>query len=97
MPPFSCMTAIIISGSSKSKVEKYANDLIKNDFGENQIYILGPVEAPLSLLRGLYRYRILLKGANRRLLNDFTKNLIKNCPTPSNLRLIIDVDPYTFM
>jgi len=97
MPPFSCMTAIIISGSSKSNVESYSNNLVKKGLGENNIYVLGPVEAPLSLLRGLYRYRVLLKGENRRLLNSFTRNLIKNCPPPSNLRLTIDVDPYTFL
>ena len=59
--------------------------------------MLGPVEAPLFLLSGKYRYRLLLKGKNRRLLNSFTRNLIKICPTPPNLRLTIDVDPYTFV
>ncbi len=97
IPPFSCMTAFIISGSSKSKVETYANNLVKKGFGDKNINILGPVEAPLYLLRGLYRYRVLIKAKKRSLLNNFTRNLIKNCPTPSNLRLIIDVDPYTFL
>ena len=97
VPPFSFMTAIIIAGSSKARVESYSINLAKALIPKDQISVLGPVEAPLFLLRGKYRYRLLLKGKNRRTLNSFTRNLIKICPTPPNLRLIIDVDPYTFI
>ena len=76
--------------------KKDALNLIKNASTNSQINILGPVESPIFLLRGLYRYRILLKGDSRRKLNKFTRNLIENTPPPSNLRLIIDVDPYSF-
>ena len=64
---------------------------------EKGIDILGPVEAPLFLLRGRYRYRLLLKGDKRQTLNAFTRQMIEKMPPPSNIRLIIDVDPYTFM
>ena len=67
------MTAIIIAGSSKAHVESYSINLAKALIPEDQISILGPVEAPLFLLRGKYRYRLLLKGKNRRTLNSFTK------------------------
>ena len=96
MPPFSFLTAIIISGSSKARAESYAINLAKGHIPDDKINILGPVEAPLFLLRGQYRFRLLLKAKSRRKLNNFTRNLIKNCPTPLNLRLIVDVDPYTF-
>ena len=97
IPPFSFMTAIIISGSSKTRVESYSINLAKALNPEDKVSILGPVEAPLYLLRGKYRYRILLKAKSRRSLNIFTRNLIKICPTPANLHLTIDVDPYTFV
>ena len=97
IPPFSFMTAIILSGSSKAKVQTYANKLVKSHFLENGIDILGPVEAPLFLLRGRYRYRLLLKGDKRQTLNAFTRQMIEKMPPPSNIRLTIDVDPYTFM
>ena len=61
MPPFSFMTAIIISGPSKSKTESYSSKLIKAINPESDIDILGPVEAPLFLLRGKYTYRLLQK------------------------------------
>jgi primosomal protein N' (replication factor Y) len=91
------LTAIIISGSSKARAESYAINLAKGYTLKDKINILGPVEAPLFLLRGQYRFRLLLKANSRRKLNNFTRNLIKNCPTPLNLRLIVDVDPYTFI
>ena len=96
VPPFAYMTAIIVSGSSKTLAESYAISLSRATISRNNIKILGPVEAPLYLLRGKYRYRLLLKGKNRKKLNEFTRILIKKCPIPNNLRLLIDVDPYTF-
>ena len=96
-PPFSFLTAIIISGHSRFKAETYSKSLAKSIIPEKTISVLGPVEAPLFLLRGKYRYRILLKGKSRRSLNNFTRKMIKNCPSPSNLRIVIDVDPYTFL
>ena len=97
IPPYSFMTAIIISSSSKTRAEIYSKNLTKTKTLDSNITILGPVEAPMFLLRGKYRYRILLKGKNRRSLNKFTRILIEKCPPPSNLRLTIDVDPYTFV
>ncbi len=96
VPPFTYMTAIIVSGSSKIQAESYSNSLSRALATKDNIKILGPVEAPLHLLRGKYRYRLLLKGKSRKKLNEFTRNLIQNCPIPNNLRLLIDVDPYTF-
>jgi primosomal protein N' (replication factor Y) len=97
IPPFGFMTAIIISGPSKSQTQVYANNLIKSSTLIKGIDILGPVEAPLFLLRGRYRYRILLKGTKRSILNNFTRHMIEKTPPSSNLRLTVDVDPYTFM
>ena len=91
------MTAIIISASSKARAESYAPELVKGAKLDDHIELLGPVEAPLFLLRGKYRYRLLLKGDKRQILNNFTRNLIKKHPPPGYIRLIIDVDPYTFV
>ena len=97
IPPFSFMTAIILSGSSKAMIKTYANRLINNQSLISGIDILGPVEAPLFLLRGRYRFRLLLKGDKRNKLNKFTREMIGKTPPPSSIRLTIDVDPYNFM
>ena len=97
IPPFTYMTSIIISGHAKSQAESYAQKLVQHNFSSKNINILGPVEAPIFLLRGQHRYRILIKGSSRKLLNEYTKFLLKKYPLPSPLRRIVDVDPYTFM
>ncbi len=97
IPPFSYMTSIIISGHSKAEVEKHAQRLVQSNYKPKNITILGPVEAPIFLLRGQYRFRLLIKGNSRKILNEYTRFLLKKYPIPTSLRRIIDVDPYSFM
>ena len=97
IPPFGFMTAIIISSHTKSLASKSASQIVQLSKIDENIKVLGPVEAPISLLRGQYRYRILIKGNNRKNLNKLTKIIVGKVKLPSSVKLIIDVDPYTFM
>ena len=97
IPPFGYMTALILSGSSKAKIEMYGRNIVQYSKIPENLKILGPVEAPIFLLRGQYRFRILIKGNNRKILNKYTRFLLKHIPPPSSIKLIIDVDPYSFM
>tara|TARA_B110000116_G_scaffold264429_1_gene272238 strand:+ start:843 stop:2792 length:1950 start_codon:yes stop_codon:yes gene_type:complete len=97
IPPFGFMTALILSSSSKAKTEMYGKKIIQSSKIPENISILGPVEAPIFLLRGQYRFRILIKGNSRNLLNKFTRFMIEKCPTPPSIKLVVDVDPYSFM
>ena len=97
IPPFGFMTSIILSSHTKALVLKQASRLAQQDQNSENIKILGPVEAPIFLLRGQYRYRILLKSNSRKNLNKFTKKIVEKTKLPSSVKLIIDVDPYSFM
>ena len=97
IPPFGFMTSIILSSHTKALVLKQASRLARQDQNSENIKILGPVEAPIFLLRGQYRYRILLKSNSRKNLNKFTKKIVEKTKLPSSVKLIIDVDPYSFM
>ena len=97
IPPFGFMTSIIISGSSKANVEKVSQQLVYFRKYSEECNVLGPVEAPINLLKGQFRYRILLKGKSRKNLNVFTKKMVNSVKIPSAVKVIIDVDPYTFM
>ena len=96
IPPFGYMTAIIVSGSSKTLTEKYAINLVQYTKNDKTVDILGPVEAPIFLLRGKYRYRILLKGTNRNTLNKLTQEMLDFTVKPPSLKVVVDVDPYSF-
>ncbi len=97
IPPFGFMTSIIISSHTKTLALKFGTQLVQLSNNNENIKVLGPVEAPISLLRGQYRYRILIKGDNRKNLNKLTKKIVQKAKLPSSVKLIIDVDPYTFM
>ncbi len=97
IPPFGFMTSIIISGSSKGNVEKISQQLAYYRKYSEECNVMGPVEAPISLLKGQFRFRILLKGKSRKNLNIFTKKMINSVKIPAAVKVIIDVDPYTFM
>ncbi len=97
LPPFGFMNSIIISSHKKSLALKTASQIVQFTNNDENIKVLGPVEAPIFLLRGHYRYRILIKGNNRKKLNKLTKKIVGSTNLPSSLKLIIDVDPYTFM
>jgi primosomal protein N' (replication factor Y) len=63
-----------------------------------KITVLGPAEAPLALIRGRYRYRLLVKAAREADLQAYLRHWLDRTPPPKgSLRLSVDVDPYSFM
>lgn len=73
-PPFSAFFSILLTGENKAETaaaaERLAARLAQAD-GEGLFQILGPVPAALAQLRGEYRFRILVKGAEEQPLREF--------------------------
>jgi primosomal protein N' (replication factor Y) len=67
----------------KSQINRYSN-----------IEVLGPAEAPIAKLRGLFRYHLLLKGHDHRVLNAFCRQVLgdQKWQEPGT-RISVDVDP----
>ncbi|MGB3724029.1 MAG: hypothetical protein WA979_14580, partial [Pacificimonas sp.] len=59
--------------------------------------VLGPAPAPLSLLRGRYRHRLLAHAARRVDLDAVLGDWLAKVPIPNNVRLTVDIDPYSFV
>lgn len=97
MPPFGRLAALIISGKNKDLAYKCAKTLIKHAPFIQGVEILGPVEAPLFLLRGKYRYRILIKSSKEIALQKVISEWLKPFNPPKNISVRIDIDPYSFM
>ncbi len=60
---------------------------------KTRLEILGPAPAPLSKIRGRYRWQVLLKSSGR---SDLRKVLLRfqaDWKTPRTVRTAIDVDP----
>lgn len=98
MPPFSRLAAIIIEGEKEELVIKTANQLTSTLSSHNSaLTIYGPAPAPLFMLRGRYRYRLLLKSEKNINLPDILRNLIDSNKIQSSIKVKLDIDPQSFM
>jgi primosomal protein N' (replication factor Y) len=65
---------------------------------KDEMMLLGPAEAPIALIRGRYRYRLLAKGPKSADMQSFLRDLLSLAPKERNgVRVQIDVDPQNFM
>lgn len=64
----------------------------------DEIMMLGPAEAPIALIRGRFRYRLLVKAPRSADVQCFLRDLIATAPKErGGVRVQIDVDPQSFM
>ena len=61
-PPFGRLASLIISAGDRPSAEGFARKLAAAAPFDERIKVLGPAEAPLAVIKGRYRYRILVKS-----------------------------------
>ena len=62
------------------------------------INVLGPAEAPLALIRGRHRFRLLVHGAQRADMQGFIKAMLAAGPKErGSVRVQVDIDPQSFL
>ncbi|WP_158816520.1 primosomal protein N' [Methylocapsa sp. S129] len=65
---------------------------------EGEMLLLGPAEAPIAMLRGRCRFRLLVKAPRASDLQGFLRALLAAAPPPrGGVRVAVDVDPQSFM
>jgi primosomal protein N' (replication factor Y) len=98
LPPFGRLASLLISGSSRDISEQFARNVARSAPRAEKIQVLGPAEAPLAVIRGRYRFRLLVKSAREADLQAYLRLWLKDAPKPKgDLRLHVDVDPYSFL
>jgi len=66
--------------------------------GEDDIAVFGPAEAPIAMVRGKYRFRLLIKAPRKANIQAFLRAMRANAPKPTkDLKINIDVDPQNFL
>ncbi|WP_395665266.1 primosomal protein N' [Methylocella sp.] len=66
--------------------------------GEDEIALLGPAEAPIAVLRGRVRFRLLARAPRTADLQGFLSALLKaGPPQRGGVRVTVDVDPQSFL
>jgi primosomal protein N' (replication factor Y) len=65
---------------------------------EEDVVVLGPAEAPIALLRGKHRFRLLIKAPRRADMQGCLRQMLAKAPKPrGGLTVSVDVDPQSFL
>jgi primosomal protein N' (replication factor Y) (superfamily II helicase) len=97
LPPFGRLAALIVAGRDPHEARSFAAALARSAPEVPGVRVLGPAPAPLALLRGRHRQRLLVIAAPEIDLPAVLAPWIKGRRLPGSLRLQIDVDPYSFL
>jgi primosomal protein N' (replication factor Y) len=97
MPPFGRLAALIVAGPNFGSVQRLASEFGRRAPRSEDIVVLGPAPAPLALLRGRHRQRLLLKVARSTNIQQVLRGWLAEIKVPNDVRLQIDVDPYSFL
>lgn len=97
MPPFGKLAGIVVSGSDRDLAERFATYLGNIALNNDSVTTLGPTPAPIHMLRGKYRYRLLIKTATNIKIQEIIKEWLSKVNIPNKIRVNIDIDPYSFM
>lgn len=97
MPPFGRLAALIFAGSDAERVKAEARAVARAAPETEGVIVLGPAPAPLALLRGRYRERLLVKATTEIDLPAWLRAWLKPIKLPSAVHLQVDVDPVSFL
>ncbi len=97
-PPFGRLASIVVSGPDKNDAAAYARALARAAPVNDAVRVLGPAEAPLALVRGRHRLRLLIKAPRAFDLSAYLREWLAAAPKkPGAIKLDIDVDPQSFL
>jgi primosomal protein N' (replication factor Y) len=97
-PPFGRLASLLISAEQRSDAESYGRRLVASAPSSQEVRILGPAEAPLAVVRGRHRFRLLVKSPRGFDLSAYLRRWLAAAPKQEgNLKLEVDVDPQSFL
>ncbi len=99
-PPFAALANVLVRSQKQEDALAMSAELGRLlDPAPEGVKLLGPAEAPVPKLKSEFRYQLLLKAADRRILNDTLRDLqrfAREQKWPATA-LVIDVDPLTLL
>ena len=96
-PPFGRFAGIIISSETLKEAQDTAALIGKTApiVGGMQVY--GPAPAPLAMLRGRHRMRLLVHARRALDVQDVIRDWLGALDWPRGVRVTVDIDPYSFV
>ena len=96
LPPFQRFISLILSSNDEKKLQKQSFEF-KNYINSKLNYlVLGPVNAPIYIIRKKFRVRLLVRGKKSLKVQDSLSQAIKNFKFEKGIKLTVDVDPISF-
>ncbi len=98
LPPFGRLVALVVSARHREVAEGFAREVARRAPPAASIEVLGPAEAPIAVIRGRYRWRLLLKAPRDVDVQAYVREWLARLPDiKGDIRLSVDIDPYSFL
>jgi primosomal protein N' (replication factor Y) (superfamily II helicase) len=96
-PPFGRLASLVVTANDKHSAESCARSLAQTAPRDENVRVLGPAEAPIAVVRGRHRFRLLVKSPRGFDLSVYLRQWLSAAPKlRGNVRLEVDVDPQSF-
>jgi len=96
-PPFGRYAAIIISSEDQQAAHQIAQAIGRTAPKVDGMEVYGPAPAPLAMLRGRHRYRLLVHARRALDVQEVIRGWLSALDWPAKVRVAVDVDPYSFL
>jgi primosomal protein N' (replication factor Y) len=96
-PPFGRFAAIIVSDEDGHVAQETAARIGKAAPHVEGFDVYGPAPAPLSVLRGRHRHRLLIHARRGTELQQIVRDWLSGIDWKASTRVSVDVDPYSFV
>jgi primosomal protein N' (replication factor Y) len=98
MPPFGRLAGIIVSSENLAEATEAARLIGRSAPSSiENMAVFGPAPAPLAMLRGRHRQRLLVHAARAVPVQDILRDWLGALELPKSVRVAVDVDPYSFL
>lgn len=97
MPPFGRLAAIVVSAEDSSQADSVARRIGHAAPRVDGMAVFGPTPAPLAMLRGRHRQRLLVHAARNLDVQDVIRDWLAGIEWSPKVRVSVDVDPYSFL
>jgi len=97
MPPFGRLAAIIVSSEDQAEATETARMIGRAAPSHENMIVLGPAPAPLAMLRGRHRLRLLVHASRAVPVQEIIRDWLGGLRWKNSVRVAVDVDPYSFL
>jgi primosomal protein N' (replication factor Y) len=97
LPPFGRLAALIVSANEHADAMGHAKKLLSAAPMADGLRLYGPADAPLAMIRGRHRVRLLAQSQKDFDLSGYVRFWLDRAePAKGNLRVQVDIDPQSF-